>query len=130
MATREKLQNAPGWTSERLEALAQDIYKWLVEHEMWVDICIYYDGKRMATNDGNNFRYNGEPFIEEDVDPRDYFEYVGDPHILSMSFEGPLYDLINYDGGHELEEFHNIFTKHSKDLYFEQGHAWNLSCYE
>lgn len=125
------MKNAKGWTSQRLEGLAKEIYNWLVEHEMWIDVAIYYDGKRMASWDKVNgemlFRYNGEPFITE-ADPRTYFSYVADPHILSMSFEGPLYSLLNH-GFDELEdEFEGIFKKHG--LYFELGDAWNLTCAE
>lgn len=133
---RGELQNAPGWDSERLEALAHEIYQWLRDHDMWIDVCIYYDGKRMCTDvkDDNGewvFRYNGEPFIEEDVDPRDYFEYVADPHIISMSFEGALYEVLNgyCAGWTKLEaEFSELLSKHG--LYYELGHAWNLSCWE
>lgn len=125
------MKNAEGWDSQRLEALAKDIYNWLIEHEMWIDVAIYYDGKRMHTigkeGDKTVFRYNGEPFIDE-ADPRTYFEYVAYPHILSMSFEGPLYDLLNY-GFDDLEnEFEEVFKKHG--VYYELGNAWNLTCYE
>ena len=128
---KEKLENAPGWNSERLESFARDLHKWLVKHHLWVDVCIYYDGKRMNTNrrEGERtvYRYNGEPFIEE-ADPRDYFDYVADPHILSMSFEGSLYELINYGFGGLKNEFQKIFQKYG--VYYELGNAWNLTCYE
>jgi len=77
------------------------------------------------------FRYNGEPFIEEGYDPRNYFEYVAKNHILSMSFEGDLYSILNAytPGWTKLEaEFQKIFEKHG--CYYEMGHAWNLTCYE
>lgn len=129
------LRNHPNWSSERLEALAQEIYQWLLEHEMWIDICIYYDGKRMSTGhrdaDGKwSFRYNGEPFYDE-ADPRDYFEYVNEPHILSMSFEGAFYEVMNgYSRGCGalLDEFETLLAKHG--LRHELGDAWNLTCYE
>lgn len=126
------LSRDPDWDDERCEALAQEIYKFLLEHDMWIDVSIYYNGKRMSTSDGNNFRYNGPPFIEEDKNPKDYFEYVNDEHILSMSFEGPLYDALNgYDGwdGLDIEErFSNLLSKHG--LYYELGNAWNLTLYK
>lgn len=128
----KELVNAPGWDSERLEALAWEIHNYLRKHEMWIDICIYYDGKRMSTCrevDGKlEFRYNGEPFIEEDMDPRDYFKYVQNPHVISMSFEGVFYDVMNYQGGAVLDGFDRLLAKHG--LSYERGHAWNLSMME
>ena len=128
-----ELERAPGWTAERCEQLAQEIYQWLLSLEMWVDVCIYYNGKRMTTHgevDGKSvYRYNGEPFIEEDKDPRDYFEYVANPHILSMSFEGIFYEVMNgYHSGKWYEEFCHLLEKHG--LYFELGNAWNLTVAE
>ena len=61
------------------------------------------------------------------MNPRHYFEWAGD--FMSMSFEGPLYDALNYSssGKHE-EALSNIFKKYGK--YFELGNAWNLSLYD
>lgn len=129
---RGELENAPGWDSERLEALAQEIYQWLRDHEMWIDVCIYYDGKRMCTSGKDEqgksvFRYNGEPFLEENVDPRDYFEYVNNPSVIAMSFEGPLYEVVNgYSNNKLCDEFYEIFDCHG--LTPQQGDSWNLSC--
>lgn len=127
--TSVELTNHPDWPEERVEALARDVYQWLIDHEMWIDTCIYFNGKRWSTTDGKQFRYNGEPF-EDEADPRDYFEYVAKEHILSMSFEGTLYEVLNAccPGWVKLEsEFMKIFQRHG--CYFEMGHAWNLTCY-
>lgn len=128
------LQNHPDWDEERVERLAHEIIKWLTSHEMWQDVCLYYNGKRVSTSgvvDGRHeFRYNGEPFVEEGIDPRKYFKYVAKQHILSMSFEGPLYDVLNAytPGWTKLEaEFQSIFERHG--CYYEPGECWNLSCY-
>ena len=128
------LVNHPDWSSERLEALAFDIYHWLKKQSLWQDVYIYYDGKCMGTSgtvDGKTvYRYNGEPFIEDGFDPRKYFDYVAKEHILSLSFEGPLYDVLNgcCPGWPKLEaEFRRIFQKHG--CYMEMGDAWNGSCY-
>lgn len=127
-----KTKNAPGWDSERLEALAKEIYQFLVSHGMWIDTAIYYDGKCMKTdgteNGQHSYRYNGKPFYDDEADPRRFFEYVADPHILSMSFEGPLYDVLNYGDAKKEAEFQAIFDKHG--IYYEMGHMWNLTCYE
>lgn len=140
----EKLKNDPNITEREIAELANEIYEWLLKHEMWIDTTIYFNGIAWSTSSKHeskdvrqDFRYNGEPFVYED-DPRYYFEYVRDPHILSMSFEGDLYDIINYGSWGLEEEFRKLFSKHKVfdpeygecELYFELGNAWNLSvCY-
>ena len=118
-------------TDEQTEALAQAIYQLLLRYEMWMDVYIYYNGKRMGTStiDDNGkeiFRYNGEPFLKNDIDPHDYFQYAGPT--LSMSFEGPMYHAINHGANDSfLTEFNALLREYG--LYYELGHAWNLSVY-
>lgn len=120
-------------TNKQKEQLATEIFEWLVEHEMWVDVCIYFNGKRWSTSnhkDCMDFCYNEHRYFEDEADPRDYFSYVNDK-TLSMSFEGPLYHMLNgyTQGWVKLEdEFQKIFEKYN--LYIELGNAWNLTCYE
>ena len=48
-----------------------------------------------------------------------------------MSFEGPLYDVLNaYVPGwvKKEDEFRKLFEKYG--FYYELGNAWNLSAYE
>lgn len=120
-------------TAEQKEQLATEIFNWLVEHELWVDIQIYFNGKCWSTSnqDHTEFCYNENKYFEYEAEPKDYFEYVREPNILSMSFEGSLYDVLNgcVSGWVKLEdEFRKIFEKHG--LYFELGNAWNLTCFE
>ena len=120
-------------TTKEIEQLATDIFNWLNDKEMWVDVHIYFNGKCWSTNskDSKEFCYNERRYFEYDADPKKYFEYVREPNILSMSFEGYLYDILNgycYGWGKLSDEFGKIFEKYG--LYFELGHAWNLTCYE
>ena len=120
-------------TAKKTENLAKDIHKWLVNHEMWVDINIYFNGKCWSTSSelDTEFCYNENRYFEYEADPKCYFAYVANPHILSMSFEGILYDVLNgySHGWTKLEvEFRAIFEKYG--LYFELGNAWNLTCFE
>lgn len=128
---KKELTNHPGFSTEKVEALANDIQKFLLNWDAWMDVCIYYNGKRMDTGRDGVYRYNGEPFIRVNEDPRDYFEYVANPHILSMSFEGMVYELLNgYRGGYSdkfCDEFVGLLAKYG--VYFEQGNTWNLTCY-
>lgn len=68
---------------------------------MWQDVNIYFNGKRFTTRDRETgkYHYNDREHLieEEDQDPRNYFEYVNPNHILSMSFEGPVCEMLYYD---------------------------------
>ena len=37
-------------TEEKREQLATEIFNWLIEHEMWVDVSIYFNGKFLVRN--------------------------------------------------------------------------------
>lgn len=116
------------------EALAKEIHQFLVSHGLWVDCNIYFNGKCWSTmqkvGDHHEFCYNENRYFESVADPKDYFEYVREPeNILSMSFEGGLYEVLNGYHSYKLEaEFQQIFHKYG--LYYEMGNSWNLSCYE
>ena len=120
-------------TAEQIENMAYEIREFLIKHNLWQDVRIYFNGKALATDDGNgNYGYNDPDklFVLEDKDPRQYFEYVG--NYLSMSFEGPLYDVLNCYAPVNYcnaitEEFNKLIGKYG--LYYEMGHAWNLSLY-
>lgn len=120
-----------------VEKLACEIREFLISNDLWSDCTIYFNGKAFSTDDRQgNFYYNNRKqlVVLEDQDPRNYFEYVAEPHTLSMSFEGDFYGCLNYTNeyGAEfdnriMEEFSTILEKHG--LYYELGNAWNLSCY-
>ena len=120
-------------TTKQREELATDIFNWLNDREMWVDTHIYFNGKCWGTSNQNSteFCYNERRYFEYKAEPKDYFEYVREPNILSMSFEGALYDVLNgyvYGWVKLEEEFSKILEKYG--LFYELGNAWNLSCYE
>ena len=120
-------------TTKQKEKLATEIFNWLNDNELWVDVHIYFNGKCWSTNNKNSteFCYNQRRYFEYEAEPKDYFEYVREPNILSMSFEGGLYDVLNgycYGWGKLADDFRKIFEKYG--VYYELGHAWNLSCYE
>lgn len=120
---------------QNMENLAKELYDWLSRRDLWGDNIMYFNGKAWSAHDewnGESGKQIGEKLYEyEDKNPCTYFEY-GNPDTLSMSFEGPLYDVLNawdmpYFGGTE-EKLQSIFRKYG--LYFEYGHAWNLSAYK
>lgn len=120
--------------NEKMELLAKDIYKWCVKKDLWGDNIIYFNGKAWSSSPewhGDQGKQIAENLYEyEGKNPKDYFEY-GNPDTLSMSFEGPLYHVLNgYTGGWSKieQQFAKLFTKY--DLYYELGYAWSLSAYK
>ena len=109
--------------------LANEIREWLLDNDMWVDTRIFFDGHVYDTSDGEHYYYNDrEHLVEYDDDPSRYVEYYSKDGI-TMTFEGPLYDLLNYDDYSELcDEFWTLFRKHG--LWFELGYAWSLSTFK
>ena len=120
-------------TKPTIRKLAKEIRQFLLDNEMWIDTTIYFNGMAYSTDDreGHYFYNDPEHLIElEDQDPHRYVDYVG-PY-LTMTFEGPFYDVMNgYLGkyGYDLEDkFHDILKKYG--LYAELGNAWNLSVFD
>lgn len=114
-------------TKELIEKFANEIMAYLEKYGLDSDVSIYYNNKRMKNKyDWRNPDTPPKRIIEEDICPRDYFEYINYNHILSMSFEGPLYDSLNYSGYKEAG-LNKIFEKYG--TYWEMGNAWNLSAY-
>lgn len=119
---------------KKMEALAKDIYNWCIKNDLWGDCCIYFNGKAWASWDTWHDEYGltiaKDLFEYQDRDPKEYFEYANS-NTLSMSFEGPLYHVLNayVPGWVKLEnEFIELFKRHG--VWYEMGHAWNLSAYE
>lgn len=116
------------------ERCAFEIITWLLRHEMWIDTCIYANGKRFTCYDGEHYQYGNTwdcVFVEENKNPKDYIEYCGD--FLTMSFEGPLYEILNDYYPIKLcdkyrDELNEICKKYNK--YWELGYAWSLSLYD
>ncbi len=119
-------------TSRQIEKLATEIRQLLLDNDLWVDVNIYFNGKAFSTDDRNCHYYYNDPehlVVLEDQDPRRYFEYVGD--ILSMSFEGLFYDVMNdylgKFGDNIAEQFREILARYG--TYAEMGNSWNLSLF-
>ena len=116
-------------TKSDIEMLAKEITVFLELHNIAGDVSIYFNNKvlrsKMVTDGIDKYKYVWNE--EFDVNPHDYFDYCAYDHILSMSFEGGLYDVLNYSGGSKMDKFMKIFEK--RGLYYELGNAWNLSVY-
>ena len=115
-------------TKKDIEKFAFDVLKYLKRWGMDSDVVIYYNGIRMQNKyDWLNPDAPPKFVVEKDMSPFDYFEYANREHILSMSFEGLLYNELNYNFGKRAEGLQKIFNKYG--CYWEQGNAWNLSAY-
>jgi len=115
-------------TRANIEKLARELRKFLLDRDMWVDTTIYFNGKAFSTDDRHGRYCYNDPhnlIVLENEDPRRITEYAGD--ILTMTFEGPLYDALNYGepSWRVEEELRAIFKKYG--LYYELGNAWNLT---
>lgn len=129
---------------KKAEACAQEIISWAKSHYLWEDCGIYVNGKCYCS-------YKADPgmelMLEETNDigekirvwvgERDvsrYFEYYNKDHFLSMFFEGPIYDILNFYGPsmnycQKMEqEFGDILAKYG--YWYELGNQWNLSLYK
>lgn len=116
-------------TKIKIEELVNEIIDFLKKHELQDSVCIYYNNKRWTIKSEylGDGKFREEEIIEENMNPLDYFEYANNRHILSMSFEGGLYDVLNYTFGNREEQFLAIFEKYN--LYYELGSCWNLTAY-
>lgn len=119
-------------TPEQIEEMATEIREFLLEHEMWIDVDIYFNGKRFTSYDSASGKYYYNDcehlIVEKNKNPKDYFEYVAKDHILSMSFEGVVCEMLYYGEMSTVRrEFDKIFEKYG--VYYEFGNHWNLTCY-
>ena len=115
----------------RAELCAFEIINFLIRHQMWQDTCVYVGDKRYTCYDGEHYQYGntwGCVFREDRKKAKDYIEYYSD--FLTMTFEGPFYDIVNYNNSVKycdkiLSEFNDILKSYNK--YYELGYAWSLS---
>lgn len=119
-------------SAEQIEQMAVEIREFLLDNGLWVDVDIYFNGRRFSTHDkaAGKYYYNDREHlvVEENEDPKRYFEYVAEDHILSMSFEGMLCEVLYYRECPAVKrEFDKIFEKYG--VYYEFGHHWNFTCY-
>lgn len=96
------------------------------------DVNLYFNNTRYGIprrNDSDlvkKTRY-GHYYITDNIDVSHYTKYFN-PETITITFEGPLYDALNYGNGSVNADIKSIAGKYG--LYPEQGDAWNLSFYE
>lgn len=116
-------------TKEGIESLALRIAKLLKDRELASDVRIYFNNRCIDFDSGhwdpveNTYVVNSK--IIEDINPHDYFECAHD-HIISMSYEGPLYDYF-YNRCEFPRPIEELIR--GAGLYYEHWDAWNLTFY-
>lgn len=120
-------------TYRRIQMMAYEIAHGLMKRGI-NDTRIYYNNRAIEVSFNhkawlNDIDNTPEKFCKlikyTNISPLTYFEYAASNHILSMSFEGELYDWFYNNGCPEWLE--KIFDKYG--VYCELGDNWNLTCY-
>lgn len=116
----------------KLEDLGSEIVRFLQKNDLFHDVCLYVNNEKWASEkpkDESNLivrmTRHGEIYITRPFNVKDAIEYCN-PDTITMTFEGDLYELLNY-GGSFVEEFSKICERWG--YYYEQGHSWSLALY-
>lgn len=117
---------------KNINKLTLEIIDFLYKYDLYMNVNIYSNNKLYTFSECNKKDYikkqtknNNVYYIVENVKPN--IEYTN-PETITMTFEGPLYEALNYGDGIIAKKLRNIFNKYN--LYYEQGYAWSLSAYE
>lgn len=138
-------------TIEQIEQLALEIVDFLIEYRLWVDVIICFNNSAYMTEDleTEQFYYNDREHLVRvnNVNPDRYIENPNHEHILSISYDSRLYEVLHYgvyeiDDGvvktlHECDDFvtdlqnqfDDIFTKYGIDYYLCENGKINC-CYK
>lgn len=117
-------------TKEMIDNLAKRLVNGLAKRE-YANVSVYYNNKRTridgkwSRNDDGEYVMTTEIITEENINPHDYFECAYN-HILSMAFEGELYDYC-YDNLTFPKWMESIFKQYN--LMYEFADSWNVSFY-
>lgn len=113
-----------------IELIAEKIITVLKKNNLAEGVCLYFNDKRITCHKEYDPLTKTSIYyekVEENINPHNYLKYCAYNHILSMSFEGPLYDILNYNPGEFPKILENLFKKY--EIYYEFGESWNLSFY-
>lgn len=114
--------------------LMEDIISYLQKQGMFDAVYLYVNGHRYSNEkksdtDIEKATKYGAYYDNGEYDVTEYIKY-NNPEILTMAFEGSLYQEYNGTyGSYKAEnEIRKICDKYG--LYPEQGYAWSLAVYE
>lgn len=130
------------YTKENISDIAHDFMDLLTEKNLAQDVAVYFNGMRYSSHrvpvskGGSVFYFYKDLGDSNDIvnmqknpaeyDPNNYFDFVPEKHIMSVSFEGLLYDVLNGMTGQPywMSEFFRRWG-----LHIELGNSWNFSLY-
>lgn len=108
-------------TKAAIEKMAYEVQALCIK-KGWNDTVIYFNNKKIYAN---YYGHTNDEVIEN-ADPHNWLSYAAYDHILSMSFEGDLYDYINFVDI-TCPPLERIFTKYG--VYFDLGTYTELSVF-
>jgi hypothetical protein len=106
-------------------AIAKAIETFMYDTGLCQDTRIYFSNKCY------NYDSNGKKTIIKNIVGSDYCQFSND-ETITMTFEGPLCDVINYEFGRANQKWY-AFLQSIEDkygYYTEMGYHWSLTFYE
>lgn len=124
-------------TKDKKISIAENIISFMLKKGLFQEMAVYVCGYcytsypradylKVRTPDGVYYRSH-----HNDVDVAQITSYCN-PDLITITFEGTFYNIVNADGTSKEsmrleQEFSDLLEKYG--LYYELGHAWNLSVY-
>ena len=120
-------------TSKSMQSVAIKLIDFLSSKELFSNVQIYAGNKRFSSEKLNSdqiqkrTKNNNVYYIDNDINITEYIENA-DPKTIGLTFEGPLYELINY------EDYDFIYTLTEKfiseyKLYFDMINSFSIAAY-
>ena len=118
-------------SAEQIQALATELRDYLIDHDLWEDCTIFFNGKAFCFSDQgpNDSR---KWYLQESADPGAYTNHVSP--IPTVFLGGALCQLLNH-WVNDLElvdrlekDLNRMFSKHG--VHYELADHWNMELYE
>lgn len=118
-------------TPAKLEKLALELLTYLQQKNMFDYVYIYVNGKcytqhRIESHCEHRETKYGRYYVIPNMPVREIMEYCN-PETITVSFDGALYDALNYNHGIVESDLNKMFKKYG--MYFEQGYPSDFSLY-
>ena len=112
--------------NKKNEQFRDELIDFLTEQDLFSDVSVYCNGHayRNDKREGYILHTTRHGAVYYDCGEADTPEY-GNADGISMTFEGPLYEMLNYGDGSTEETLNKIGANYG--CYMEQGHAWSLA---